>query len=80
MVSTLIITLCLSASAYAQGGGKGGNDAPTIGKGGKTPFGTGTGVGGLVSGIAQSVMTSTGAVPFGPAPKGCSAYEILVGM
>jgi hypothetical protein len=39
----------------------------------------GNGLGGLVGSIAKGVMNSqSGGVKNGPAPKGCSAFEILV--
>jgi hypothetical protein len=37
------------------------------------------GLGGLIGGLAQSVVTSSSGVAMGPAPKGCSKYEIIVG-
>jgi hypothetical protein len=43
--------------------------------------GGGNGLGGLVSGIAKGVMSSSAGkngVALGPAPRGCSAFEILV--
>jgi hypothetical protein len=43
------------------------------------PKSSGSGLGGLIGGIAQSVVGGTSNVPFGPAPKGCSEYEVLVG-
>jgi hypothetical protein len=59
-------TLLLAATASAQGTPKGGASG---------------GLGGLVSGIAKGVMSSAAGkdgVAHGPAPKGCSAFEILV--
>ena len=68
MVSSLLLAVSLAAvGVQAQG------------KSSPAPFSSGSGLGGLVGGIAQSVVTGTSAVPMGPAPKGCSAYEILVG-
>jgi hypothetical protein len=55
-------TLLLAATASAQGGG-------------------GNALGGLISNIAKGVMSSSAGkngVALGPAPKGCSAFEILV--
>jgi hypothetical protein len=68
MVSSLFITVSLTAvGIYGQSGGK-------------APFSSGSGLGGVIGGIAQSIVGSTNPVANGPAPKGCSAYEIIVGM
>ena len=68
MVSSLhAVMLFAAVGTYAQGGGK-------------APFSSGSGLGGVIGGIAQSIVGSTSPVPNGPAPKGCPVYEIIVGM
>jgi hypothetical protein len=39
-----------------------------------------SGFGGLIGNLAKGIVTSSNGVALGPAPKGCSKYEIIVGM
>jgi hypothetical protein len=56
--------------------------APSKGSGGSgVPKSSGSsgGIGGLISDIGFGFVTSGNPVPNGPAPKGCSTFEILIG-
>jgi hypothetical protein len=45
----------------------------------QVPQSSGGGLGSIIGGIGQAVVKGMGNVTYGPAPKGCSKYEILVG-
>ena len=72
VILSALVIVGIQAQGEAPGGAFGGAKGAKGGKGGKG------GNSGIMSALG-SIYGEKG-VPFGPAPKGCSAYEVIFGL
>jgi hypothetical protein len=76
MKTTIILSALAIAGVQAQGQAPGGAKGPPKGKGGAKGGAKG-GNSGIMGALGK--LYGTNGVPLGPAPKGCAAYEVIVG-
>jgi hypothetical protein len=78
MKSAIIVSALAIAGIQAQGEGLGGAKGPPKGEGkGGAKGGSQGGNSGIMSALGS--LFGENGVPYGPAPKGCAAHEVIIG-